>query len=217
MIIYKIINLINGKYYIGKDESNNPNYFGSGKLIKMAIKKYGIQNFKKEILECCKDSTELSNRERKIVNESMVKDPMSYNIAIGGCGGNLLAGATDKERQQWKNKISKSTSGEKNGMFGKSQSDEGKQKISDNNKRPDHGNNNRKCDKNPFYNKNHTQTSLDKLSKSTSGSNNPRARMIRIDGIEYDCIKYASDVLGINHSTISNRLRSKNFNHYQYL
>ena len=34
MIIYKTINLITGKIYIGQDSKNNPNYLGSGKYIK---------------------------------------------------------------------------------------------------------------------------------------------------------------------------------------
>ena len=55
MIIYKISNLINNKFYIGQDIKNNPKYFGSGKLITVAIKKYGKENFKKEILEFCSD------------------------------------------------------------------------------------------------------------------------------------------------------------------
>jgi len=41
MIIYKTINLINGKIYIGQDFYNNSEYFGSGILINKAINKYG--------------------------------------------------------------------------------------------------------------------------------------------------------------------------------
>ena len=49
MIIYKTTNLVNGKIYIGQDSNNNPNYLGSGKLLKYAISKYGIENFKLSI------------------------------------------------------------------------------------------------------------------------------------------------------------------------
>ena len=50
MIIYLTTNNINGKKYIGLDTRNNPNYYGSGTLITMALKKYGRKNFTKEIL-----------------------------------------------------------------------------------------------------------------------------------------------------------------------
>ena len=39
MIIYKTTNIINGKYYIGKDINNSSHYLGSGILLKKAIKK----------------------------------------------------------------------------------------------------------------------------------------------------------------------------------
>lgn len=51
MIIYKIINLVNNKIYIGQEKQFNSNYFGSGLLILKAITKYGISSFKKEIIE----------------------------------------------------------------------------------------------------------------------------------------------------------------------
>ena len=46
--IYLSINLINGKRYIGQSKQNNPHYYGSGSIIKMAIKKYGRKNFEKK-------------------------------------------------------------------------------------------------------------------------------------------------------------------------
>ena len=50
MQIYKITNLINGKIYIGQDSNDRLDYFGSGLLIKRAIKKYGKENFNKQII-----------------------------------------------------------------------------------------------------------------------------------------------------------------------
>lgn len=40
MQIYLTTNKINGKKYIGRELHNNPNYLGSGKTFKKAIKKY---------------------------------------------------------------------------------------------------------------------------------------------------------------------------------
>ena len=52
MYIYKTTNLINGKIYIGQSiRKFSKSYLGSGVKILNAIKKYGKENFKVEILE----------------------------------------------------------------------------------------------------------------------------------------------------------------------
>ena len=63
MQIYKITNLINHKIYIGKDTTSDPNYFGSGLLIKRAFVKYGKENFIKEVIDITGDYDELSKKE----------------------------------------------------------------------------------------------------------------------------------------------------------
>ncbi len=90
MIIYKITNKINGKWYIGKHNGKNPNYMGSGKLLKYAIQKYGAANFEKIILEECSSVFEMNQREKFwIQHTNATTDPMSYNLASGGEGGDL--------------------------------------------------------------------------------------------------------------------------------
>jgi hypothetical protein len=64
MVIYEIINTVNNKRYIGKDKHNNPNYFGSGRLINKAIKKYGKDKFIKIILEYCDSEEHMCEQER---------------------------------------------------------------------------------------------------------------------------------------------------------
>jgi hypothetical protein len=90
MYIYKITNKINGKWYIGKHNGTDPNYMGSGKLLRKAIKKYGLENFEKVILESCSCEQELNLCEQHwISSANAIIDPMSYNLAKGGTGGDL--------------------------------------------------------------------------------------------------------------------------------
>lgn len=88
-LIYKITNLINGKIYIGQHQTENQNdeYMGSGCLISKAIKKYGKENFKKEILYYCNSKEEMNQKEKEIVNEEFVKRKDTYNLVEGGSGG----------------------------------------------------------------------------------------------------------------------------------
>ena len=83
--IYKVTNLINGKYYIGKHQTKNLNdgYMGSGKLIKQAIEKNGIENFKKEILHIFDNEEDMNAKEAELV----VINENTYNLCPGGKGG----------------------------------------------------------------------------------------------------------------------------------
>ena len=101
MIIYKTTNLINGKFYIGQDSKNDPTYIGSGKHFKRAIKKYGKENFKKEILEHCKTHEELDIRERHWIKVTNAIEE-GYNFATGGQGGNLGPLVAEKKSESLK-------------------------------------------------------------------------------------------------------------------
>lgn len=117
MTIYKVTCLITGKIYIGKDESDRNYYLGSGKYIKNAIKKYGKENFKKEILEICISRKQLCEREKFWIKESNSIRPKGYNISTGGDGGDTLS--HHDNLLKIRRKISESHKGSRNSMFGK--------------------------------------------------------------------------------------------------
>lgn len=156
MYIYKITNKLNGKIYIGQcsgDIDATKKYYGSGKLIKLAIEKYGIENFEKEILETCADKNSANVAEIFYIKKyDTIK--CGYNISTGGNGGDLGKITNEKIsstiKNMWKNgaynnvkwpttrlpltektkhKISEAQSGEKGYWFGKKLSHTHRNKI----------------------------------------------------------------------------------------
>ena len=86
--IYITTNLVNNKKYIGQHKYNKPevdrNYLGSGKYIYRAIRTYGVNNFKCEILECCDTKEELALKEKYYIFKfNAVEDENFYNIDDG--------------------------------------------------------------------------------------------------------------------------------------
>ena len=125
--IYRITNKANGKTYIGqhKYKKLNDSYIGSGVLIKKAIKKYGIENFKKEILEFDIPNVDLANDwEQMYILFERAKGKAEYNIANGGNGSEAVSEETKK-------KLSEALKGRPSPMKGKHLSEEIRKKISE--------------------------------------------------------------------------------------
>ena len=75
--IYKIINVTNNSLYIGQTKRNSCKYLNN------ALLKYGIENFKCELLITC-PIDELDHLEVKFINEFNTKAPNGYNLTNGG-------------------------------------------------------------------------------------------------------------------------------------
>ena len=170
--VYKITNLLDGKIYIGshKTKKLDDDYMGSGKYLIHAQKKYGIENFKKEILFVFSTAEEMYEKEAEIVNEYFLMNENSYNLKIGGRGGwdyvnhsgfanhspeHMLA-MSEKRKQLYPNGV----------MFGKP----------NHNTKPSRDEIKRLYPKSAFYGRQHTDISKQKIStaakKNQSGSKN---------------------------------------------
>lgn len=123
--IYKITNLVNGKTYIGqhKYKKLNDSYMGSGIHIKRAIKKYGVKNFKKEILYSNIQYKEtVDDMERFAIAKERAIGKAEYNIADGGAGVSMPCSPEHKRKlseahkekhhsEEWKRNMSEAMKG----------------------------------------------------------------------------------------------------------
>lgn len=166
MYIYKTTNLLNNKIYVGKCSKkieDSLNYFGSGTLLKRSVQKYGIENFKKEILFETNELIELNEKEKyyiKILNSYDIK--IGYNIGVGGSGGDNFTNNPNKEKI--KEKLSKQN-------LGRKRSEEINKKIVETFKKRyiDGELKSRKMENNSFYGKHHTEETKNKISEKNRG------------------------------------------------
>ena len=95
-IIYKATNLINGKMYVGKTikklrerksahkhEASNCN---DNRYFHKAIRKYGFENFKWEVIDYALSEEISFNMEKYYIKKLKTKAPIGYNLTDGGEG-----------------------------------------------------------------------------------------------------------------------------------
>lgn len=84
--IYKTTCLITNKCYYGLHSTDDleDGYLGSGKIIRLSVKKYGKENHVRVIVEMLPDRKSLCLREAEIVNRELLRDEMCMNLIPGG-------------------------------------------------------------------------------------------------------------------------------------
>jgi len=113
--IYKTICITTGNFYVGMHSTDNleDGYIGSGKRLWHSIRKHGLENHRKEILEFLPDRNSLKIREKEIINEKFLEDLMCMNLMVGDEGGNpgnevlkkAHAGASNSLKRRWQDPI----------------------------------------------------------------------------------------------------------------
>ena len=95
MLIYRVINKINGKSYIGKTEKTLEKrqewHLASVKqkskfAFHRALAKYGIESFEWQVLDTANDSHDLNSKEQHYITLYESFGPNGYNMTAGGEG-----------------------------------------------------------------------------------------------------------------------------------
>ena len=152
--IYLITDTTNGMKYTGKHHYHiegqlDPNYHGSGTIIKNIYKKRP-ETLKEEYIKTCYSEEEMNSDEQYYIKLFDTLYPNGYNLTEGGEGVIPC--------EETKKKMSESRSGEKHHFFGKHLSDETKQKISETKK-----------GKHYMFGKYHSEETKQKMSESHKG------------------------------------------------
>ena len=108
MFVYKVTNLINGRIYIGSKCTNrndlDPDYLCSGNYIVSAVKKYGKENFVREILSFHNSKEELYQAETAAIRKNFqcLVSNGGYNISNGAFGGDVIGNLDKKQLKKYR-------------------------------------------------------------------------------------------------------------------
>jgi group I intron endonuclease len=258
--VYKISNILSGRYYIGYSTNINRRFTVHRSKLKQkchdniflqrAYNLDGEDKFIYEIIHICHTEEDAKEIELQYLTDLNIREEL-YNLNFNNSGGDLLTNHPDKEKirekiiNSFKETLNNMTTeernkkygriGEKNGMFGKTHteevrkklseihkgnsyckgkkaSEETKKKISDNAKL-------KIGDKNPFYGKHHSEETIQKIKEKSKGRLPPNTIKISIDGKIYISISEAARQLNLVAPTVLWRLKSKNpkFDNYKYV
>jgi group I intron endonuclease len=239
--IYKIVNIKNGKFYLGSSKNIKRRWY----IHKSALKhnrhhcihlqrswnKHGSSSFTFEIIKEMPNATEpeLLNEETKLTNELLPE----YNIGSVGGGDNLtnnpnreeiikrmtatlnarISTMTELERKEKWSKPKDKNPNWKGGVSSPTCNNCGKQL----------GYGHKYCsycsklgNRNPFYGKSHSEETIQYLKEINKGKLPTNIRSVVADGITYPSVAEAARQIGVCNATIIFRIKSKHWN-YEYV
>lgn len=259
--VYKISNKKSGRFYIGYStnierrfcvhRSKLKNGCHDNIFLQRAYDLDGHDAFKFEIIHLCETEEEAKEIELEYLTDLSIRD-MLYNLNFNNSGGDLLTNHPNKEAIREKilkshaetmDKMSEEERrqkygkfGERNGMYGKTHTDEIKQKLSEikkgntyfkgktfseetKKKMSEYRKGKNIGEQNSFFGKHHSEETKQKIREKNKGNIPPTAIEISVDDKIYISITEASRQLNIPTPTILWRLKSKNpkFNNYKYI
>ena len=180
-VVYKIINKINDKKYIGSTKDKKKRWKEHRRKLRKGCHeniylqrswdKYGSINFEFSVVEKVDKSSNLIEREQYYMDEF----ESEYNIVPKADGSEMS--------EDTRAKISESKKGEKHPLYGEHRSEETKRRIGEGNKGKELSKKTKRKisenhadmsgKNNPFYGKTHSQEIREKLRKANEGENNP--------------------------------------------
>lgn len=229
--IYKITNLINEKFYIGRTKEPEVRFWTHKNLLdrekhfnihlQRSWNKYGAEHFLFEIIhEINEKNEEDSVKKAQEIEQEYIdkyyKSGMMYNRSISSVTGVTVGeqhGHYGKHPHEWMGEgwerginTLKAKTGEKNHFYGRHHTEETKQILRE--KCANYG------ESNGFYGKQHSDETKKKISEKKKGQQAHNAIRIVIDGETYNSLKQASEKTGISTYKIKKRLKNDDFPSY---
>lgn len=244
---YKIINTITNKYYYGSSKniikrfSKHKNQLNNNThhciYLQNAYNKYGLNSFEFII------DKQFCTKEEATIYEQNILDTCTnlYNISKTASGGDIITYHPNKEEILRKikesvinrnkllspeeKKIKYGRKGEKNGMFGKTHTDEIKQLISNLHKGNSYCKGIKKSEetikkmsehastrigvKNPFFGKHHSDDTKKLMSEKRKGKKSSNARKVIVNNIEYESVTQLAKSENITPALVIYRIKKK--------
>jgi group I intron endonuclease len=256
--VYKITCLSSGKYYIGYSKNVKHRFTAhksglkrnkhQNQHLQMSYNKYNIENFTFDILHTCNTIDEAKELELKYLEDINIR-PFLYNMHYNNSGGDTLTyhpnrteiiekitrscrimidGLTPERRKE----IFGQKIGEKNGMYGRTHTDEVKKRSSDMHKGNTYCKGKKASDEtkhkmsivasqrigdaNHFFGKRHSEETKQKLREAKTGTVPTNARNVIVEGISYESVTEAGRQIGVCTATIIHRIKSPNPKYVNY-